>query len=373
MSQKNNKLLLKLRQLYKDGLSAIAGLEGSGAIAQGDKAQAVGQKGIGVTGDLGIGVTGDQNVIVVAETFWQQFRPQRLSREELQQATERYLTYLLDRYRFLDFKGMGVSDRVPLRLPLVEMYVPLKARIELPDGETWSRKLRLAGRAVSEEEAEAMGQRLSEPQPVLELLQQQPGLIILGDPGAGKTTFLKFLALQLATGQGEALGLGHRLPILLPLSAYANALAEKDIPLDRFIPTYYRERGVDLPLGPMLDEALAQGGALLLLDGLDEVKEQGQRGLVVERVLDFFGVQQQRGNKFILTSRIVGYREVRPTHPGLAEGTLVDFEEEEIAQFIAKWTGALERAAQGDTAVAAQEAAREAAELLAAVERESGG
>ncbi|MFN8457144.1 MAG: SUMF1/EgtB/PvdO family nonheme iron enzyme [Anaerolineae bacterium] len=267
---------------------------------------------------------------------------------------------------------MGVSDKVPLRLPLVEMYVPLKARIELPEGETWTRQLRLAGRAVSPAEVEAIGQRLSEPQPVLELLQQQPGLIILGDPGAGKTTFLKYLALQLATGQGEILHLGNRLPILLPLSAYANALAEKDIPLDRFIPTYYRDRGVDLPLGPMLNEALEQGGALLLLDGLDEVKEQGQRGLVVERVLDFFGLQQQRGNKFILTSRIVGYREVRPSHPGLAECTLVDFEAEEISQFISQWTGALERAARGDTPVAAQEALREASELLAATERNPG-
>ena len=31
----------------------------------------------------------------------------------------------------------------------------------------------------------------------------------------------------LALGQGETLGLGARLPILLPLSAYANALAEE--------------------------------------------------------------------------------------------------------------------------------------------------
>ncbi|MFN8457143.1 MAG: hypothetical protein U0401_21180 [Anaerolineae bacterium] len=39
---------------------------------------------------MGIGVTGNQNTIViaaeVAESFWQQFRPQRLSREELQRS-----------------------------------------------------------------------------------------------------------------------------------------------------------------------------------------------------------------------------------------------------------------------------------------------
>ena len=34
-----------------------------------------------------------------------------------------------------------------------------------------------------------MGQRVSEPMPVLDLLKQYDGLIVLGDPGAGKTTF----------------------------------------------------------------------------------------------------------------------------------------------------------------------------------------
>jgi formylglycine-generating enzyme required for sulfatase activity len=267
---------------------------------------------------------------------------------------EAYLSHLVDRYRYLDFRGMGVTDRVPLRLP------------------PWARELRLAGRQVSDDEAEAIGQRLSEPTPVLDLLHGHDGLIILGDPGAGKTTFLKYLATRLAAGEGEVLGLGGRLPVLLPLSAYANALATGDVPLDRFIAQYYRDLGIDLPLGPMLDEALAGGGALLLLDGLDEVRGLDQRHLVVERVVDFFTFRRKPGNKFILTSRVVGYREVRPTVEGLAECTLVDFEDEEITAFIDKWTGAVERAARGDTAVAAQEAAREQGELLEAVRRNPG-
>jgi formylglycine-generating enzyme required for sulfatase activity len=294
-----------------------------------------------------------------------------LSRD-LQQATERYLEHIVDRYRYLEFKGMGVSDRVPLRLPLLEMYVPLRARIELPEGETWARGLRLAGRVIGDDEAETIGHRLSESAPILNLLQQHDGLIVLGDPGAGKTTFLKYLALRLAMGEGDELGLRARLPVLLPLSAYANALAARDVPLHRFIAEYYRDRGVDLPLGSMLDEALAQGGVLLLLDGLDEVRELDRRHLVVQRVVDFCTFHRQKGNKFLLTSRIVGYRDVRPMAEGLAECTLVDFDDDEITQFVDKWTEALERAARGDTPVATQEAAREREELLASVQRNPG-
>ncbi len=251
------------------------------------------------------------------------------SSADLIQATESYLKYLVERYRYLDFKGLGVSDRVPLRLPLLEMYVPLKARVEAPEGETWDR-LRLAGRQPTEEETEALGPRMSEPQPILNLMKTHDGLIVLGDPGSGKSTFLKFLALVLATGQGESLGLAGRLPVLLPLAAYANALAEGEIRLDRFLAQYYEQRGVDVPLSEVLKQAFQNGSVLLLLDGLDEVRDTSLRNTVVERVRDCYTTHRTAGNKFVITSRIVGYREVRPQAEGLAECTLVDFEDEEI-------------------------------------------
>lgn len=297
---------------------------------------------------------------------------QMIPKEDLRKNIESYLCYLKECYQYLDFKGMGVTDRVAVKLPLVEMHVPLKAHIELPKGETWARELRLSGRKVSMEEADAMGHHLSEPRSVLDLVRQYDGLIILGDPGSGKTTFLKYVALRLALREEELLGLGQRLPFLLPLSAYANALTNENIPLDRFIAEYYRERGIDLPIAQMLGKALTQGRAILLLDGIDEVRDLAQRHLVVRRVTDFFAFHHRKGNKFILTSRIVGYREVRPLVEGIVECTLTDFEEKDIEDFVDKWTKALERAARGDTSLAAQEASREREELLGAVHRNPG-
>lgn len=72
---------------------------------------------------------------------------------------------------------------------------------------------------------------------------------MLGDPGAG-TTFLKYIAVRLALGEEETLNLGTRLPALLPLSAYANALVDKDVPLDRFAADYYHDRGWLCPCNP---------------------------------------------------------------------------------------------------------------------------
>jgi formylglycine-generating enzyme required for sulfatase activity len=291
----------------------------------------------------------------------------QLPRRGLGETTGAYLTYLRDRYQYLAFRGMGLSERVPLKLPLVEMYVPLSARPELPPGETWERKrLQLAGRELDEE---AMGARTGEPQPLLALLtEEREGLIILGDPGAGKTTFLLYLAVQLAQGRGEELDLGvERLPILLPLSAYAAALAEADVSLDDFLPRYYRDQNVRLDLRSLFEAALQSGQAVVLLDGLDEVRLAQRRQQVVDQVEDFITWHRGRGNRFVITSRIVGYREAPLSVEGLTECTLADFDDEEIRQFAERWCAAL-----GETEVAEWEAERECAEFLATVNRNPG-
>ena len=135
----------------------------------------------------------------------------------------------------------------------------------------FARQMRLAGRLIGKDEAEAMGERLSEPKPVLDLLRESSGLILLGDPGSGKTTFLKSLTLALASGQ-EVPGVGRRLPVLVPLSAYANAIAKQDVSLQRFLSRYFEDRGLELPITSLLKEKLAHGEVLLLAFGAGGVQ-----------------------------------------------------------------------------------------------------
>ena len=333
-----------------------------------DKTIEAGDKGTAIGRDAINSQIIHTDMVVLTEKYWRTLHRPPTGNEK--EAARQYLLYLLDRHRYLNFKGMGVSDRVALRLPLLDLYVPLKARRELPEGETWKRA-HLAGRELTNEQGETL--RMSEPQPVLEILQKEFGLIILGDPGSGKTTFLKYLALMLATGSGEALGLGERLPILVPLSAYANVLSTgANVRLDDFIADYFHVIGANLPISTMLDQALEAGSALIMLDGLDEVKELRLRHTVVERVTDFYAFHCRAGNKFLLTSRVIGYREVRPTAEKLVECTLVDFNDEEIQTFVKRWMKALETQAQGNTTIAQQDADRERKDLVEAIEHNPG-
>ena len=348
----------------------------SGASAKG-RGRAVGRDQSLQSGDASVAVQGDVSdstivhaqTVVIADRFWRGLQP-ALPAPDLKQATASYLTYLIDRHNYLSLKGMGVSDRVPLRLALLEVYVPLKARLELPEGETWKRDLSLAGREPTDEDQQPL--RLSDPLPVLDILSAHSGVIVLGDPGAGKTTFLKYLALRLARGEGSQVGLGDRLPILMPLAAYANALQDADIRLDDFIVEYFSDIGADNSIGPMLAEALRAGRALILLDGLDEVRDLNLRNTVVERVVDFYAFHRRPGNKFVLTSRIIGYRAVRPSAEELVECTLVDFDDSEIEDFVQRWTAALEKQIQGDNAVSRGDAEQDRRDLLDAIYQNTG-
>ncbi len=294
---------------------------------------------------------------------------------DLERGMAVYQQKLLQRHTHLEFRGMGVSDRIPLLLPLLDLYVPGRAHARLPEGEAaereGGREARLGGRRPSAEEIEGMGARTRAAE-VLDLLRAHDGLVLLGDPGAGKSTLLKFLALRFARGEGEALGLGLRLPVLAPLATYAGKLAkDRSLALPAFLSGLLEEQGV-VHAAALLEEGVRRGRLLFLFDGLDEVSDEGLRHLVVARVKDFYCAARAAGNKFVLTSRIVGYLEVRLEAEGLAEGTLTDFDDQEIETFVGRWTAAVEQAARGVGEIASFDAARERDDLLRSIRRDPG-
>jgi formylglycine-generating enzyme required for sulfatase activity len=262
--------------------------------------------------------------------------------EELARDTRQYLQYLHDRYSLLDIRAMAVLGGLPPQLPLLDVYVELGGRIETVLGESWTRRLRRAGWQTTDAEAEALGRRLSEPRPLVELLPECGALVILGSPGVGKTTFLKFLTLVFASGQEGALGLRTCLPVPVQLAVYAEALDAGDEPLESFLVRYFREeRGQEL--GDILPRALQAGGVLLLLDGLDEVGGLSRRHRIIEEIRSFYARHRPAGNQLILTSRPVGYREVRFDAEDLLECSIPGLRDEQISAFVEKWTRAATR------------------------------
>ncbi len=181
-------------------------------------------------------------------------------------------------------------------------------------------------------------------------VRQNQYSVILGAPGAGKTTLLRYLALHFAIAKrdsqeivigSEQQELGKTLlPVFFRIADYAERLDKQpNLSLLDYLRQYHTEAEV---IARIL-ETMQQGQCLMLLDGLDEVFDQESRRQIVERINQF--ADEFAGNKFVITSRIAGYRDVQLSSR-FAEFTIEDMDSEEVEKFLHRWCRAVEKAQQ---------------------------
>ena len=106
--------------------------------------------------------------------------------------------------------------------------------------------------------------------PAEELLTRGDKFFILGRPGAGKTTFLKRLAVREAQrGKwGSCLG---KIPIFVPLKQFAESGKTLfDFIVEQFAVCHFPDAA------PFVEPLLKEGKALVLFDGLDEVTKAAE-------------------------------------------------------------------------------------------------
>jgi class 3 adenylate cyclase len=320
---------------------------------------------------------GVDGTYTLVEVLWDDRAPREPERErvapaptaaDLGRLRAAYLEILESRYEWLDFTGVPQVRNV-VRLRLGDIFVPLATTRELPEGDVLRAEVALRrhlGEAPGEM-AEPSGREVPERTITLEQALEAPRLVILGEPGSGKTTILKHIAVRLATGRGPELGQADPeqapLPILLPVAAYAAALRERDRALTDYLGDHFAAR--DQPgLAPLFQDALERGRAIVLLDGLDEVLNVAERAQVARRVQEFvrrFGPARggAGGNRFVVTSRIAGYEAARLAE--FTHVTVLPFRDEDVRRFCDRWCLAWERVTDASAAgeTRAQERARE--------------
>jgi hypothetical protein len=230
-------------------------------------------------------------------------------------------------YHELAAAGMGESDD---RWPWREISTPdLVAEI------VRSREGRHAPSPI--EEMRRTGERLES------MFRRERVMVVLGDPGSGKSVLCRWIAYQMASQlsehrdqEGDLAELGPaRLPILIRVSAFANHIKDGgDADLYEYLGKHtewdeadYREMGLTPQLiGAICRRAIREQRAVVLVDGLDEVIEAKLRGRVCDAIEAFITQRiypEQQGairealraappgqvgkNQIVLTSRVTGY------------------------------------------------------------------
>ncbi|MEV5764060.1 HEAT repeat domain-containing protein [Micromonospora sp. NPDC052213] len=163
-------------------------------------------------------------------------------------------------------------------------------------------------------------------------------IVLLGDPGSGKSAAARYLALALAgvCAEPRLAALDRYLPVLIELRSYAAHCGDGrcDGLLD-YVGHRHQQGLAGIDQG-VLEAYLRQGGqALFLFDGLDEVFDPAQREEVAAQIATF--ASEYPGVRTMVTSRAAGYLRHTFANAGFDHFTLEDLDDERIVRFLGNW------------------------------------
>ena len=132
--------------------------------------------------------------------------------------------------------------------------------------------------------------------------QKYNNVVVLGDPGSGKTCFLQHEILAYCTPPSSGGSwYSYHLPIYVTLAEAARLLDDSTSLLDVAAIVSAR-RGIELPRS-VIDDAISDGRAAFFFDGLDEVGYIDKRIALMSEIDALMRRSASRGNRFILASR----------------------------------------------------------------------
>jgi predicted NACHT family NTPase len=155
----------------------------------------------------------------------------------------------------------------------------------------------------------------------LKAIERHNLLMILGRPGAGKTTFLKHLAMLCSVGERFA----ERVPVFVTLKEFADTINQPGL-VNSIAASFAPQFGLE-----DCRRLLESGRGLLLLDGLDEVQEK-DHDRVLKEIRDF--ARRYGQNIIIITCRIAAREYI---FEQFTDVEVADFNPQQIEDFVTKW------------------------------------
>jgi pimeloyl-ACP methyl ester carboxylesterase len=244
-------------------------------------------------------------------------------------ALDEYREEVKKRYGYLELAGIPVeSDNLALgHIPLGDVYVQLQALPEIgrtqegpvavsTDAETSRQPHEAVKKTVKKLWEQARSDKRPQEHwgsiPPEEAVQKGPrSVVILGAPGAGKSTMMRMLATRLATSNGPV-------PVYVQLSAIelTESLSLREAALNYAVRLFQDKKDRDR-VKTALEEAIAKNHVCFLFDGLDEVHSQKEKIWEELRAMSQAVPHSENlppGARIVVTSRPSGYMPLPAAH-----------------------------------------------------------
>ena len=298
----------------------------------------------------------------------------------------KYLNALREETAYIDIRGLVVGSGKAHRFSIEELFIPLTTASQTEEPSKAARGKRPSrSRAKKAAKKAAKGRAVHD----LDAAQREPvqlhealtnkRLVIVGDPGSGKTTFLRRIAFALCETtldevpdaaesrlgiRGQPFPVFVRIAELLQHMRNARKAGLRDAPtiddapawLPHFLTTANKDSNWGLSES-FFKSKLQDGACILLLDGLDEAPNRRDREIVARLVEK--ATQAYEKCRFVVTTRPQAYtgRAVLAAFPQVQIDPL---ETDAIKTFLQRWSEALFHESAG-------RAEQHCSELLAAL------
>ncbi|MBX3057069.1 MAG: NACHT domain-containing protein [Anaerolineae bacterium] len=295
-------------------------------------------------------------------------KPAPVSRQRREELAQVYLWHVFDQCQHLSMADVHrrAQQKPWEKLPIDAIFTALD--VAATGVERTGRKWGFLGQAGLDEP----GQR----EAALAAVSREKRLVLLGQPGSGKSTLVSFMAYCLAgeglahegvdDGQARLKTLhdqGWTLPALLPVRIILRDYAARGLPAGQGLWEFLTAELSQPKPGlseylPELERQLQRRGGLLLLDGLDEVPLAHQRRDQLREAIKTFARDFEKV-RILVTSRPYAY-DANWQLPGFARADLLDFNAAQITSYIDGWYRA---AGQKDPELPAERADQYARQL----------
>lgn len=253
----------------------------------------------------------------------------KIDLQKLATTSQKYFKYLENELGEIHFEGLPTDKEAgSVKVKLENIFVPLHLSKSSQQGKKEQIEL-------DTENRESIGG----------VLNKNPRLAILAKPGAGKSTLIKRIAIAYAFAERrkqikDSLPERNWFPIFLRCRELGDMVTRSITEIINNIPVRAEIPSCTNDFSILVSDALQNGNALLLVDGLDEISEDKNRIAFVNQLRTFIATYPTLN--IIVTSREAGFRVVAGSLASYCENyTVSNLNNAEIEELCLKWHKAI--------------------------------